>query len=146
MAAVLGLTAIGVNALLMMSDRAPRVVGGLVTSVAVRLDPHGRIERVLEQVLPEGEVLVHLLAWWVVAFLVGMTVASRRGLVLAVLLLAWASVVVEFAQGVYTSTRSVESVDLVANLVGVVGGGISAAVVASVAALLRIHAARRHHR
>ena len=126
-AAVLVPIALAFNAVLMMSDRAPRIVGAYVSWAAARLDPHGRIERALEAVLPEGELLVHVAVWWMAALLVGLAVASWRGLAAAMGLLFAASVAVEYGQGLFTATRSVEQADLVANTVGI---GLGATTVA----------------
>lgn len=71
---------------------------------------------------PEADFLVHVAIWAVVACLIGLAVWSWFGLVATAVGVFGLSVVTELAQGVWSSTRAVEAIDVVANAVGVTGG------------------------
>ena len=71
---------------------------------------------------PETDSVVHVVVWGAIAALVAMTVWSWRWLVFAGAAVFASSVLVEVSQGRFSSTRSVESSDVVANGLGVLGG------------------------
>ena len=72
--------------------------------------------------------MAHVAIWAVVAGLVGLALWTWRGLMIAVVALAAASLLLEAAQGRYASTRTVQATDAFANLVGVALGAVAAGV------------------
>ncbi len=125
---VLGLGVVLFNVALMLSDRAPaflrRAFGDAVVRLSDRIDATGRIPA--EQ-LPESDAVVHIAVWAVAMTLVGLTIWTWRGLLIASLAVLTISAVVEIAQGMYSSSRAVERSDTIANTIGVVAGTILAA-------------------
>ena len=127
---LLGFAVVIFNIALMLSDRAPgflrRVFGDAVDRLSDRIDAAARIPA--EQ-LPGSDAIVHIAVWGAAMALVGLTVWTWRGLVIAALAMLTVSVLVEIAQGVYSSSRAVESSDAFANAVGI-GVGTSVAAIA----------------
>ena len=125
---LLGLAMVMFNVVLMLSDRAPgflrRVFGDVVVRLSERIDATGRIPG--EQ-LPETDAVVHLALWASATLLVGLTIWTWRGLLIASLTMLAISALVEIAQGVYSSTREVDPNDAVANATGVALGMLAAA-------------------
>ena len=73
--------------------------------------------------------MVHVAVWASITCLVALAMWTWAGLVAAVVGVFGLSVVIELGQGRFSSTRAVESVDVVANGVGVAAGAATAAVV-----------------
>lgn len=125
---VLGLAVVVFNVALMLSDRAPgflrRVFGDAIVRLSDRTDADARIS---SEQLPESDVVVHIVVWAAAMVLVGLTLWTWRGLILASLVLLATSALVEMAQGVYSSSRAVERSDVVANSIGVGLGTLVAA-------------------
>ena len=117
--------------MLLLSDRAPGLLtamfGDRVKQVWARIDNGGRTDVVTDVVRPEADFVVHVALWATVACLVGLAVWSWFGLVAAAAGVFSVSVVTEFAQGVWSSTREVELSDVAANAVGVACGTLAAA-------------------
>lgn len=131
--AVLALAACAFAAALMISDRAPAllvdVFGDTVRQLWDRVDASQRARSVTEAPLPGKDFVVHVAVWASITGLVALAIWTWRGLVAAIFGVFGLSVVIELAQGRVSSTRSVESADVVANGVGVAVGATSAAVV-----------------
>jgi hypothetical protein len=125
---LVGLAAVLFNVAIMLSDRAPRFLrrmfGDVVVRLSERIDAQGRIAT--EQ-LPETDAIVHIAVWAAATALVGLTIWTWRGLVLAALTMLAVSAAVEVGQGVYSSTRRVEIDDAIANAAGVALGVAAAA-------------------
>ena len=126
---LLGSAIVLFNIALMLSDRAPgflrRVFGDAVDRLSNRIDAAARIPA--EQ-LPGSDAIVHIAVWGAAMALVGLTVWTWRGLVIAAPAVFATSIVVEIAQGVYSTSRMVEPSDVLANAVGVAAGTLAAAV------------------
>jgi hypothetical protein len=116
------------NVAIMLSDRAPRflrrVFGDAVVRLSERIDADARIPA---DQLPETDAIVHIAVWAAATALVGLTIWTWRGLVLAALTMLALSAAVEVGQGVYSSTRKVEVDDAIANAAGVTLGVAAAA-------------------
>jgi hypothetical protein len=131
--ALLALVACAFAAALMLSDRAPGVLvdvfGDTVRQLWERVDASQRARLATDRALPEEDFVVHAVVWASIAGLVALAIWTWVGLVGAIVGVFGLSVVIELAQGRLSSTRSVESVDVVANGVGVAAGAATAAVV-----------------
>jgi hypothetical protein len=130
--ALVGVAALGFNAMLMLSDRAPgalqRIGGDAVRRLFERIDLGGRGAGVLNDPrLPEDDAIVHVAVWAVAALLVGWALWSWIGLVIGAVAVFAASVVIEVLQGSLSTSREVEASDVKANLAGVVLGAAAAA-------------------
>ncbi|BAN00399.1 hypothetical protein [Ilumatobacter coccineus] len=127
---LLGFGAILSTVALLLSDRAPGALSSMFGDRARRLweriDASERVDLPPDSELPATDFLVHMSIWIVVTVLVGLAIWSWRGLALAAITLAVASVALELAQGRYADTRVVEARDAVANLLGI---GVGLAVV-----------------
>jgi len=122
----LSLAAVAVNAVILLSDRAP----GLFRRLSTRIDagvsraagaagvdvPDGRVR------VPRSDFDVHVLIWAVAALLVGLAAWSWLSLAIASTTVFLSSVGLELAQRTYSSSRAVQFVDVVANGVGVLAG------------------------
>ena len=130
--AVLALAACAFAAALMISDRAPGllvdVFGDTARQLWDRVDAGQRARLASDGSLPEEDFVVHAVVWASITGLVALAIWTWVGLVGAIVGVFGLSVVVELAQGRFSSTRSVESVDVVANGVGVAAGAATAAV------------------
>jgi hypothetical protein len=130
---LLALTACAFAAALMISDRAPALLvdifGDAVRQLWDRVDTSQRARFATDAALPEKDFVVHVAVWASITGLVALAIWTWVGLVAAVFGVFALSVVIELAQGRFSSTRSVESMDIVANGVGVVAGAATAAVV-----------------
>lgn len=62
---------------------------------------------------------MHIVLWTVVTVLIGLTIWTWRGLVVAAALLAAVGIGLELAQGRFATTRNVEASDALANLIGI---------------------------
>lgn len=123
---LLSLVAFAVNAVILLSDRAP----GLFRRLSSRIDagvhraagaagvdvPGGSVR------VPQSDFDVHLAIWAVAALLVGLAMWSWASLVMGSAAVLVASVGLELAQQAYTRSRTVQFDDIIANTVGVVAG------------------------
>ena len=130
--AILGLGAVAFNAALMLSDRAPgasrRIGGGIIARLSERLDAGGRPAQLANDPrLPTSDTLVHIGVWGVAMLFVGLAVWSWRGLAVGAAIVFACSAVIEIGQDRYTSTRTFELGDIVANGIGVALGTAVAA-------------------
>lgn len=132
--AFIGFLAIGAalfNVALMLSDRAPglskRIFGDLAIQLSDRLNRSDRFGSLTEGRRPGNDDIVHIGVWAVAMTLVGLAIWRWAPLLIAALALFAASVVVEVAQGRYSSTRNVERSDVLANAYGVALGVIACA-------------------
>ncbi len=128
-----GLIAVGAmltTVALLLSDRAPGAVetvfGERARRLWARIDASERVDLPSTSELPPTDFFLHVAIWAVVAGLVGLALWTWRGLVVAAVVLAGASALLELAQGRYATTRAVEAGDGAANLIGV-GLGLAAA-------------------
>ncbi len=128
---LLSLGAVGANAAILLSDRAPGLLGRLAPRIdagvaraadAARIDVPGRSVRV-----PRSDFDVHVAIWAVGALLVGLAMWSWLSLLLGNGLVFAAGVVLELAQAGYSRTRTVEVADLAGNAVGVAAGTVAVA-------------------
>jgi hypothetical protein len=141
--AVLAFGIVLANATLLLSDRAPRVLRSLfgdpVRRITERLDANGSAGAALGARDIGGDSIVHFGLWAVAMLVVGLAVWSWAGLVLASVTVAATSLILEVAQGRYSSSRAVEAADAAFNLLGVaVGAGVAAAVYVTVDGLGRL--------
>lgn len=120
------------NVAILVSDRAPgflrRVFGDFARRLSDRLDSNARVEVIRDGGLPESDAIVHIGMWAVATLLIALTIWTWRGLLLASIAAFAASVGLELAQGLLTTTRDVESRDMLANAVGVLVGAAAAVV------------------
>lgn len=128
--AVLAVAAALLTAALMLSDRAPGVLadvfGDDTRRLWARIDASGRADFVADGERPETDAVVHVVVWAAVTGLSVLAVWSWRWLAAVAAGAFGASVVVELAQGRWSSTRAVERSDIGANLVGVTVGTVAA--------------------
>jgi hypothetical protein len=131
--AVVAVAALGFNAALMLSDRAPgvlrRLFGDAVQRLSARIDASERLANLAATTgtqVPQSDTVVHVAVWAVAALLVGLTVWSWIGLLLGAAVVVGLSALVEIGQGVLTDTRAVEASDMVANALGVAAGTVLA--------------------
>lgn len=120
LAGLLGLGMLLVNAALMMSDRAP----GVLRRLSDRIDTGGAGASRLasDPRLPEGDSLVHIGVWAVAAILVGFALWSWIGLIAGGAVVFGGSLVVEYSQERFATTRTTQVSDVYANGLGVVTG------------------------
>ena len=132
--ALLGLANVAANGVIMLSDRAPGLLRRLSTSVdagVVRAaTAAGAARAAADARIPQSDVHVHLAVWASAALLVGLAAWSWPSLLVGAGAVFALSAGMEAAQGLYSSTRSVQLADLVANAVGVAAGAGAAALVA----------------
>ena len=122
----IGVFAVGIllfNVALMISVRAPgitrRVFGGFAQRLSDRLDASTAIDT---DDLPGNDAIVHIGVWAIATLLLALTIWRWTALVPVAIGVFTASVFVEIGQGRYSSSRAVETSDLVANAVGVAAG------------------------
>ena len=132
--ALVGVVALGAalsTVALLLSDRAPGLLrslfGDRVLDLWARIDAAQPVDLPQRSDLPPTDFVVHVAIWAVVAALVGLTVWTWRGLVVASSALVTASVALELAQGRWSSTRAVEASDAIANFLGIAAGTVVAA-------------------
>lgn len=127
---LLGLAAMLVTTALLLSDQAPGVLRALFGERArrlwARIDNADVIGPAAGSDLPASDFLAHVALWAVVTVLVGMAVWTWRGLMIATVMIAASSLVLEAAQGRYATTRTVQATDAVANLIGTTLGAAAA--------------------
>ncbi len=141
---LLSLGAVAANAVILLSDRAP----GLLGRIARRID--AGVDRAVDVTgidipardvrVPRSDFDIHVAIWAVAALLVGLAMWSWLSLFLANGTVFAASVVLELAQASYTRSRDVELSDIAANAVGVSVGTLA---VAAFAVLWRVTHPRR---
>ena len=133
---LLSLGAVAVNAVILLSDRAPglfrrlsaRIDAGVSRAAgATGVDVPGRDVRV-----PRSDFDVHVLIWAVAALLVGLAAWSWLSLFVASATVFGSSVAIELAQRTYSNSRTVQFEDVVANAVGVLAGTCAVAAFALV--------------
>ncbi len=126
---LLALGALGANAVILLSDRAPGLLGRVARRIdagvdqaanVAGIDVPGRGVRV-----PRSDFDVHVAIWAVAALLVGLAMWSWLSLVIGNGLVFAASVVLEWAQAGYSRSRTVELADLAGNAVGVLVGTVA---------------------
>jgi hypothetical protein len=129
---LLSLGAFGINAVILLSDRAPglfsrlsrRIDAGVSRAAdATGLDVPGR-----DVSVAQSDLDIHVVIWAVAALLVGLAAWSWTSLVLGNGMVLAGSVMLEMAQWFYTSTRTVQLSDIAGNTVGVVTGTCAVAV------------------
>ena len=148
---VIGLIAVGAllfNVALMISDRAPsvtrRLFGDFAQRLAERLDSTGTVGT---DQLPGGDAIVHIGVWGVATALVALTVWRWWALIPIGGIVFASSLLVEFAQGRYSSSRAVEFSDVLANGVGVTCGlGLAALCMLAWSAVSRLVRETRRRR
>ncbi|MGI8808459.1 MAG: hypothetical protein ACR2KK_11565 [Acidimicrobiales bacterium] len=125
-ALLLSLGALGANAVILLSDRAPGLFRRLSARIdagvsqvagATGVDVPGRRVRV-----PRSDFDVHVLIWGVAALLIGLAMWSWASLALASATLFASSVALELAQRRYSRSRTAQLDDILANGLGVVLG------------------------
>ena len=133
---LLSLGSFTVNAVILLSDRAP----GVLSRVSSRLDagvhraagaagvdvPGGSVQ------VPQSDFDVHVAIWAVAALLVGLAMWSWASLVVGSAAVLVTSVGLELAQHFYTRSRHVQFEDVMGNTLGVVTGTCAVALFALV--------------
>lgn len=141
---LLALGALAANAVVLLSDRAPGLLSRLsrrIDVAASRAADAAGIDVTRGDVpVPQSDFDVHVLIWAVAALLVGLATWSWVSLFLANGAVFVASIALELAQDVYSSSRAVQLSDLFANAVGILAG---TAVVAVFGLLWRVTHPRR---
>ncbi|MGI8983678.1 MAG: hypothetical protein ACR2HM_03960 [Acidimicrobiales bacterium] len=146
-ALLFSLAAVAANAVILLSDRAP----GLLRRLSVRIDAgvNGAVGAAGVDIgggsvrVPRSDFDVHVLIWGAAALVVGLAAWSWFTLLLGSSAVFASSVVIELAQAGYSSTRTVQFIDVVANAVGVIVGTCVVAAFALVWRLFSGLAARR---
>lgn len=125
----IGFLAVGAGAFniaLMLSDRAPglsrRLFGDFAQRLSDRLNPADRIGAITQGRNTGNDDIVHIGVWAVAMTLVGLALWKWAPLIVATVVLFLGSIVVEIAQGRYSSSRNVERSDIIANGIGVAFG------------------------
>lgn len=126
-----GIGIVLINAVLLLSDRAPRILrsvfGDGVRRITDRLDAGGRGNAAITARDIGDDSIVHFGLWAVAMFVIGLAVWSWIGLATASLAVAATSLMLEVAQGRYSSSRAVEVSDAAFNFLGVAAGATVAA-------------------
>ena len=143
---LIGVGAMLTTAALLLSDRAPGILRSLFGERARRLweriDTGNRVDLPAgSEIVTQPDFVVHVALWTVVTVLVGLTIWTWRGLVIAMALLAAAGIGLELAQGRFATTRNVQVSDALANLLGIGAGatlaGLCYVVWSGMAAIVR---------
>lgn len=134
--ALIGLAAIGTNAALLLSDRAPRLLrslfGDTVVRLTERLDAGGRSDAVLAARDIGGDSIVHFGLWATATVIIGVAIWTWWGLIVAAGSIGALSLLIEVGQGRYSSSRAVERSDALFNLLGVASGCVLVAAIYTV--------------
>ena len=143
MVALIAFGIVMANAALLLSDQAPGILrslfGDLARRITERLDEDGRAGAALGARDIGGDSIIHFSLWAVAMLVVGLAVWSWAGLIIASVTVAMTSLILEAAQGRYSSSRAVEATDAAFNLLGVaVGAGVADAVYVVVEGLGRL--------
>ncbi len=138
---LLAALAFAVNAVVLLSDRAP----GLLRRVSRRID--AGVDRAANATgidvpggsaqVPRSDFDVHVAIWAIAALLVGLAMWSWLSLLVGNGLVFGVSVALELAQAGYTRSRAVQLGDVAANAVGVVAGTLAVAAFAVALRLIR---------
>lgn len=129
---MLALGGLAFTALLLLSDRAPGVLRDVLGDAADRLWNRidaTRAHRLGEQAREQPDFVVHVVIWAVVTALCALTIWTVRGLAVVMVGAFALGLLLEGAQGVFTSTRAVEMRDVVGNACGIAVGGVAALLV-----------------
>ena len=138
---LLALGALGANAVILLSDRAPGLLGRVARRIdvgvdraanAAGIDVPGRNVQV-----PRSDFDVHVAIWAVAGLLVGLAMWSWLSLLLGNGLVFAGSVVLELAQAGYSRSRTVELTDIAGNAVGVALGTLAVATFAALWGMTR---------
>lgn len=128
---LLSICAFAANAAILLSDRAPGLLGRIARRIdagvdkaagAAGIDVPGRSVRV-----PQSDFDVHVAIWAVAALLVGLAMWSWRSLLLGNGLVLATSVLLELAQAGYSRSRTVEMADVAGNAAGALLGTLAVA-------------------
>lgn len=129
---LLALGALAGNAVVLLSDQAPGLLSRLsrrIDVAASRAADAAGIDVTRGDVpVPQSDFDVHVLIWAVAALLVGLATWSWVSLLVANGAVFVASIALEMAQDVYSSSRAVQLSDLFGNAVGVLAGTAAVAV------------------
>ena len=132
---LLALGALGANAVVLLSDRAPGLLGRLARRIDVGVDQAANaagIDVPSRNVrVPRSDFDVHVAIWAVAALLVGLAMWSWLSLLLGNGLVFAGSVVLELAQAGYSRSRTVELNDIAGNALGIALGTLAVAVFAA---------------
>ena len=130
---MIGAAVMAMNAALMLSDRAPTSIrvflGENARRLSERIDNDVQARAAGEVSLLQGDALVHIAVWSLAATFVGLAIWRWRGLIIGSLGVLVYAIVVELAQGPFSTSRSVEGKDIVFNVVGVASGMLVAAAI-----------------
>ena len=96
--------------------------GATAANLATRFDVEARAMLFFDDGLPESDTLFHIGLWAVVTLLVALTTWTWRGAAMSAASVFVGSVLLEYAQGRFATTRVVELRDINANGVGVILG------------------------
>ena len=133
---LLSLGAGAANAVVLLSDRAPGLLGRIARRIDAGVDRAADVTGIevpgRDVVVPQSDFDIHVAIWAVAALLVGLAMWSWFTLFLANGLVFAASVFLELAQADYTRSRSIELSDLAGNAVGVAAGTLAVAAFALV--------------
>lgn len=123
---LLSLVSFAVNAVILLSDRAPGVLSRLSARIdagvsraagATGIGVSGRNVGV-----PQSDFDVHVVIWAVAALLIGLATWSWASLFIADGLVYVASLGFELSQPIFTTSRTVQLQDVIGNVVGVAAG------------------------
>lgn len=130
---LVGLTALTVAGMLLLSDRAPGILlstfGERAERLWERIDRAGAPTALGERAASQPDFVIHVAIWATVTALAVLTVWSWRATVLVAGAVVAVSVLIELGQGVWSTTREVQRDDIAGNAVGVVAGVVVAATV-----------------
>lgn len=139
--ALLALVALVGLGIVMLSDRAPGILGDASERIAVRVDdrlPEARQEvrdAVTGTPAEERDVQAHVALWAGAALLLGLSSWSWLSLVVITMLVWGASVGLELVQERLAPTRITEQSDLVANTAGVLIGVVAVVLITALIGL-----------
>lgn len=126
---LVGVAVVAANTALLLSDRAPRALrsmfGDLAVDISRRLDSDGRATAALDARDVGSDSIVHLGLWATATVVIGLAVWSWGGAAISAVVVGAVSLLVEVAQGRYSTTRNVEMRDAVFNLLGVAVGTVA---------------------
>lgn len=143
---LLSLGAGAANAVVLLSDRAPGLLGRIARRIDAGVDRAANVTGIDvpgRVVARPSDFDVHVAIWAVASLLVGLAMWSWLSLVLANSLVLGASVALELAQAGYSRTRAVELSDMAGNAVGVLAGTVVVAVFAVLWRITHRRPARR---
>lgn len=138
---LVALIGLAVVVALMLSTRAPGVIGRTSSELAIRLEREAprtteRVRERLDRARPvEKDAVAHLLLWAAATFLVGLCSWSWRSLITAVIFVLGAATALELLQSTLSPGRLTEWSDVGANAVGVAIGTVLVVLVTSVSGL-----------